>query len=200
MENGFIYPLINIIINIFYFFNPVELWKKAYKLLRPKEDLSDKVIFNEAIDIFIVAKFIFIFIIYYFDKYSLFLAGLVIYLIIFNLFTYFYYHVWKNKGDTTLERDRRRFINLILSIIYSNISFGYLYKNFIENFCLDDKIISINLETIYISFMTIFGGTLTPKDELGLKLIFFNVVVNLFFIVIVLSNTNIEEIKSKQQK
>ncbi|MEG0237556.1 hypothetical protein, partial [Cetobacterium sp.] len=122
---------------------------------------------------------------------------LVIYLIISNIFTYFYYHVWEKKEGTCRERDQRRFISLILSILYSNICFGYLYKVSISNFQPFLKNIPINLKTIYASFMTSFGSTLTPDNENGFLLIFLNVIINMLFIVIILSNTSIKDIKKK---
>ena len=208
MKNGFIYPFIKSLINCLYTLNIVEWWKKIYFKMRVKKD-SDKIeIYNEAIDLFIFFKYLFLIYLYLSNKTSNFYFYLILYLIISNFFTYFYYHVWESKESKNIkknkeseekmgrEREQRRFVSLILAICYSNIAFGYLYKVSIANFKPFLKNISLNLEVIYSSFMTSFGSTLTPENVNGLLLIFLNVIINLLFIVIILSNTDIKKIKN----
>lgn len=197
MKNGFIYSFIRSSINCLYVFNLVELWKRFYVAMRGtnRENLIET--YNEAIDLFIVFKYLFLIYLYIKVESKKYIY-LVIYLIISNIFTYFYYHVWEKKEGICRERDQRRFISLILSILYSNICFGYLYKISISNFEPFLENISLNLKTIYASFMTSFGSTLTPKTENGFLLIFLNVIINMLFIVIILSNTSIKDIKKEE--
>ena len=197
MKNGFIYPFVRSLINCFYVFNLVELWKKFYVMIKGanKENLIET--YNEAIDLFIFFKYSFL-IYLYIEVDSKKYIYLVIYLIISNIFTYFYYHIWEKKEGVCRERDQRRFISLILSILYSNICFGYLYKVSISNFEPFLNNIPINLKTIYASFMTSFGSTLISRTENGFLLIFLNVIINMLFIVIILSNTNIKDIKKEE--
>lgn len=192
MENGFIHSFVTVLINFLYNLNAVEWWKKLYVLIREKSGIDKIEIYNEAIDLFILFKYLFLIYLYAGDKNSH--VYLVLYLTISNLFTYFYYHVWESKESECRKRDQRRFISLILSILYSNICFGYLYKISLSNFEPFLENIPINTKTVYISFMTSFGSTLTPKNTDGLVLIFFNVVVNMLFVVIILSNTGIKKI------
>ena len=55
------------------------------------------------------------------------------YLIITNVYTYFYYHIWDKESLKNVGKDwdlvRRRFINLILAISFSEFSFAYLYAH-----------------------------------------------------------------------
>lgn len=197
MKNGFIYPFIKGLINCFYVLNIVEWWKEIYIAIRrtSRENLIKS--YNEAIDLFIFFKYLFL--IYLYIKVdSKKYMYLVTYLIISNIFTYFYYHVWEKKEGVCRERDQRRFISLMLSILYSNICFGYLYKVSISNFEPFLEKIPLNLKTIYASFMTSFGSTLNPVTENGFLLIFLNVTINMLFIVIILSNTSIPDVKKDE--
>lgn len=131
MQNGFIISTVKEIINAFYYLNLVEFFKFIAKKLTPINSSQDIIIRNSniAIDIFIILKWLFIFLIWKVGVDNTFMTFFVFYLIITNIYTYFYYHVWlKVTQPLTYERNIRRFINLILAYSYSNFCYGYLYS------------------------------------------------------------------------
>lgn len=107
----------------------MELFKTIAKKLKPNQSQEYSKI---AVDIFIVLKWTLIFLLTYFQINNVWMTVLVWYLISTNLYTYFYYHNWidesLNTSNFSNDRIRRRFINLILAICFSNYSFSYLYK------------------------------------------------------------------------
>ena len=128
-SNGFIYEVVKVIINNLKYLNLVELFKAIAKKLKPNQaDEYSKI----AIDIFIILKWTLIFFLNSFKVNNPWVTIFVWYLISTNLYTYFYYHNWTDESLNTSnfdnDRIRRRFINLILAICFSNYSFSYLYK------------------------------------------------------------------------
>lgn len=188
-STGIIYPIVNIFINFLFYLNLVEIWKFLYTR---GMNSKNKNLYIEAIDIFIIYKYIFICLVYFYEIKTKMIIYLIIYLIISNVFTYFYYHVWNKIVIDNFVRERRRFLSLILSIIFSNICFSYLYLIYRNHFQNWPTTNFETLEALKVSYMTIFGGTLNSNTKEGLLLISFNIVINFFFVVIILSNTNIE--------
>lgn len=134
MRNGFIYVIIKFVIDKLCLLNLVEYFKKIGKALNPVKTNRDmEAIYTRvATDIFIVLKWLFIAILWVCGATSPWIAGIVWYLIITNLYTYFFHHIWTDEAlDTshfTNDRIRRRFLNLLLAIAFSDIAFAYLYR------------------------------------------------------------------------
>ena len=133
MKNGVIYPAVEWIIERLKFLSLVELFKTASrKIARVKGARKAEVAFSRiAVDIFILAKYMFVI--------SLVLGGVegrlwtiaVWYLLGTNIYTYFYYHLWQKEAivnfRSSVDRVKRRFMNLMLAIGYSVLCFAYLY-------------------------------------------------------------------------
>lgn len=125
MKNGLIYPLIAGLITFLSKLNVVEYLKK-------KGSTQAVRTFNRnTVDFFIIGKFTFVFIMWTYGVSAWLVTGIVWYLIISNVFTYFQYHVW---NDDTLsgdhmdnDRKRRRFCTAIIAFFFSAICFAYLY-------------------------------------------------------------------------
>ena len=115
------------------YINLVELFKFIGRKLTPKNSLIETRInySRTSVDIFIVAKWLFILLLILFDVTNIWLVIAVWYLLFANLYTYFYYHTWSSEilndryFDTT--RIKRRLLNLLLAIFYSVFGFAYLY-------------------------------------------------------------------------
>jgi hypothetical protein len=125
MTNGYIHRIATLIVTICYYTNLVEGFKWLLGKLTKDKKRAYK---NFAIDTFILLKWIFLILLWCFNAQSFLLTIVVSYLIWTNLFTYFYYHVWKTSKVDETERNQRRFVNLILAFTYSNVSFAYLYS------------------------------------------------------------------------
>lgn len=85
-----------------------------------------------SVDIFIILKWSFVLLITKYNLTNNFLTIFGWYLLLTNIYSYFYYHIWTDEALNTEEfekdRIRRRFINLILAVGYSDLCFAYLYK------------------------------------------------------------------------
>lgn len=134
MRYGFIYKSVKAILDSLNYLNLVELFKLiAVKLNnRPTDDERNKTFARVGIDIFICLKWILIFVLWYKGITNLFLTIFVWYLIIANVYSYFYNHIWTddalNTEGFTKDRIRSRFLNLMLAVAYSTFCFGYLYQ------------------------------------------------------------------------
>ena len=133
MKSSFLYQILNKLLNSMKYINLVELFKFIGRKLTPKNSLIETRInySRTSVDIFIVAKWLFILILILFDVTNTWLVIAVWYLLFANLYTYFYYHTWSSEilndryFDTT--RIKRRLLNLLLAIFYSVFGFAYLY-------------------------------------------------------------------------
>lgn len=131
---GLIYRAIKCILDILNYFNLVELFKLiAVKLNKKTQDEEQtKTYARVGIDIFICLKWIIISIFWYNGINNLFTTIFVWYLIITNVYSYFFNHLWTdyaiNTENFTNDRIRSRFINLLLALAFSTFCFGYLYQ------------------------------------------------------------------------
>jgi len=130
MENGIIYPVTKFIIEKLNKVNLVELFKFFAKKAG-KGKSKEKAYLRLSVDIFIILKWLFLILIWCFNVANIYITVIVWYLIITNVYTYFYHHIWcddsfdSSKFD--IDRVRRRFVSLLLAFAYSNLCFAYLY-------------------------------------------------------------------------
>lgn len=129
MKNGFLYIAIRTVLDHLKYLNLVELFKVIAIKLNPHNTTASSRI---AVDGFIVLKWFFVTIIWFTTKTNCFLTFFVWYLIATNIYTYFYYHIWTDDALSTSGYDndkiRRRFVNLILAVAFSDFCFAYLYR------------------------------------------------------------------------
>lgn len=113
-----------------------------------------------------------------------------------NIFTCFYYHIWNNRWTTSLGIDRKKIINLIISVLYSSYSFAYLYKFYYLNEFSWNKDLSVDLQVFIYGFLGIFGGEflgVSVETGKGLLFLIFNSLIIFLFVAIVLSSTSRKE-------
>lgn len=130
IDTGLLYPVASLVIEVLNRLNLVELFKFVASCVAVKLGSDRRSFASVAIDIFIVAKFSFIFWLWTEGKQGTVWIALVGYLLFFNGFTYFYHHVWSHRGTprpNELHRIRRRFISLLLAVAFSVVVFAYLY-------------------------------------------------------------------------
>jgi hypothetical protein len=195
MQNGFLYEIIVKIIVALNYLNLVELFKCVARRLTTVEE-NKKASINIAIDIFIVMKWVLI-IIFWANQWSEYWYSFVaFYLIAFNLHTYFYYHIWEDRAITnvqiSIERVKRRFVNLILAIAFSTVCYAYLYA-----VCFRDQFtwaygVSTNIAAIQYSMANIFGGSndiVKPNTDIGEMILISQLIVTFLFITIIMSRS-----------
>ena len=134
MKNGIIYIAFKFVLDNLRHLTLVEWFKQLGKIINPKPNDADyKNAFSRtSVDIFIILKWCFILIITRSCWTNNFLTVVVWYLLLTNIYSYFYYHIWTDEALNTEEfekdRIRRRFVNLIIAVGYSDLCFAYLYK------------------------------------------------------------------------
>ncbi|HFJ9457588.1 hypothetical protein B1R38_27030 [Bacillus cereus] len=192
--------MVNLMIKLFFYLNIVEWVKKL-------SDYFTKLYFNShndqtkwikvrrnrniAIDIFILLKYLFILFILFNDINNMNIQMIVWYLIISNVFTYFYYHLWCEDAlldrHLTINRVRRKFINLFISIGFMMLSYVYLYYSQTpEHFTIGNKHENNKYLIFFINSITrsfaINYDSLKSSDDIGVA-IEISQVLNMFIFV-----------------
>lgn len=196
-----LFKIFNLFVETFKAINIVEYWKTICwitynkKLFIMDEDFEKcKKIKGIAIDLFIVIKYLFILsVLFGVLKTNNIFFYIIWYLIIMNIFTYFYYHIWENK-KIGKEASKKRFLNFILSIIYSSLSFMTLYKYYYTHDFEISNIYSIS-DTVR-AFSLSFGSFLNinnifPATDKGYIVFSVNCTINFIFLTFILMNTNV---------
>lgn len=194
MKNGIIYHIVDWSIQKLNCLNLVELLKKVIKLFF-SSDQDKRTASRLTVDIFIILKWLFIALLWYFNIKNAIVNYLVWYLIFTNIYTYFYYHTWTKdlvNPHFDIDRIKRRYLNLILSIAFNIYSFGYLFAQpFKENFkwrseystlkegALFSLSNSVSTNYKYVSAITETGNTLTLIET----------IISFIFLTIILSNS-----------
>jgi len=198
MKYGFIYEIFKAIIEGLKYLSLVELFKFIAKKLNPTptDERKATIYSRVAVDIYITLKWILL-IIFLLTSLNGFWSCLIIwYLIITNIHTYFYYHVWDKAAINLLEADehclRRRFINLLLAITFSNISFAYLYYTYYSNgFNWDNSGIT-RLHSIWYSISNSVAANyngISPSTDLANSVSMIQLLITFLFVTIIISRS-----------
>ena len=198
MKYGFIYEIFRAIIEGLKYLNLVELFKLIAKKLNPTplDERKVTIYSRVAVDIYITLKWILL-IIFLLRSLNGFWSCLIIwYLIITNIHTYFYYHVWDKSAINLMESDehclRRRFINLLLAIAFSNISFAFLYCTFYSSgFNWGNSGMS-NSHAIWYSVSNSLAAnysSISPISDLANSVSMIQLLITFLFITIIVSRS-----------
>ena len=203
IRNGFLYPFFDSLIKALCFCNIVELFKYIARFSvrvehqRSGNDITKEDIIsasNVAIDVYQFLKFGILFVFWICEYSFLTTEVIVYYLLMSNLFTYFYYHVWGSKYGQRNDRDalNRKFMNSILAITFYLLCYAYLYQYYYhEMISWPDGVIDF-YNAIYLSISTAFtltyGGFQPITQEI--RMIFMSELINTFlFLTIILTNS-----------
>lgn len=133
LHSGYFYPLINKSLKSLRVINLVEGFKYVGILIATKSGSRETQIEYSriAVDLFIILKWLFLLVILLTSINKTWVVVVIWYLLITNLYTYFFYHAWSTEilldDKFDVDRIKRRFINLIQAISFSLIGFAYLY-------------------------------------------------------------------------
>jgi hypothetical protein len=206
IDNGFVYPIFNFLVKLLYYLNVVELFKWitvqiVSMLNRNTTDQNLKkrrlrMFRNHSVDFFIILKFLYIFYVIYYHQQGFWFTLISIYLLIFNAYIYFYYHIWEEgaiKGEYfTIHRTRRRFINLIQSVLFMQLIYAYLYSiPFRSNFTFKVKT-NLFIESLLYSFSHTFPynfDLISAKTLTGHLIDLSEVILAFIFLTVVLSQS-----------
>jgi hypothetical protein len=117
------------------------------------------------------------------------------YLMFFNIFTYFYYHIWQEKFDKSLQASQRRFISLIQAISFNVLSFAYLYSDIYSSaFKWGEGKIVISISPLLYSIantISVSTTIATPETAVGTMLPIIQTFTSFIFLTLILSHTNV---------
>lgn len=191
MRNGIIYEITKPLVCLGYYTNAVEGLKYLFGLFSKND--SDKIrLKNIAIDVFVIIKWALVIFLWIKRIDSIIFISVVSYLIWTNLFTYFYYHVWDIKGKMNRHRKRRRFVNLLLAILFSNFAFGYIYDlGFSGHFKVTEGFEGEISYLLYSSYNSVIGDYqfIEPIDNIASILTIIQITITFVFATIILSNS-----------
>lgn len=134
-QNGFIYPIVAHIVEWLNNISLVEILKLVARRIASKKDKKRSTVrqyCNFAIDAFQLSKWLLVFLLWKMEIDNLLSYSLLSYLVFFNVFSYFYHHIWKKtesepEQEKGLDWKRRRFIALMQAGMFSNLCFAYCY-------------------------------------------------------------------------
>jgi hypothetical protein len=192
MKKGIIYICINAVIENIKYFNLVELPKYIFK----KFFFSDSITATRfAVDLFIILKWTFVMLLWYFNVKNQVINIAIFYLIFTNIYTYFYYHVWTKDLENPFydsERIKRRFLKLMLSIAFNVVAFAYLIAQpFSNNFKWKNGYSELN-DALFFSIsnsLTTSYQNVSIITELGHSLSLIETVTSFIFLTIILANS-----------
>jgi hypothetical protein len=198
MKNGLLYIIFKFILDNLRHLTIVEWFKIIAKKINPKKNNQDSTLAysRTAVDIFIILKWSFVLLISKYSLTSSFLTFFVWYLLLTNIYSYFYYHIWTdealNTDDFAKDRIRRRFINLLLAVGYSDLCFAYLYKiPYSSNFEWSDNSTTF-LKSIWYSISNSLAANyedVKPLTDFANTISMTQLVITFIFITIILGNS-----------
>lgn len=205
MQNGFIFKVIDALILSLNYLNIAEFFKFVAKKLTPTVQSVDEIKknCNIAIDIFIILKWFLVIFLWVQGINNPILTVIVFYLVWSNFHTYFYYHIWKENNSSNFDRSRRRFINLIIAIAFTIISFGYLYSTaFINEYIWGETSFSILKALIFSISQSLFLNisSVTPKNINGEVVTTIQSIITFLFVVIILAKSIPQDCKDTKSK
>jgi hypothetical protein len=195
-NQGIIYLVIEGIVTVLFYLNLVELFKafsgiflSTNKSSAKYEALSRRSK-NIAIDIFILLKWLFVAVVFT-QAPTFFRSFVVIYLLLSNIFTYFYYHVWNvagySKGNQL--RLKRRLLNTFQAILFNIFGYIYLYLVPFKECFKWDGAFSDSMNSVHFSITNTFLGStnIYALNDLGAFLVLSQYFITFIFIAIILS-------------
>lgn len=195
-NTGPIFRLFYLLIELSRYLSLVEFFKFCAEIIARKKDRSIPKYINTAIDLFTMFKWGLIGVLWLFHSTNMLWTVVAVYLLLFNLQSYFYYHVWDlglhNYGPITPLRQRRRFVALMLAFFYSDFVFAYIFR-----FPLDESFtwttnFSKSLSAILFSIgnsLTGFAGTSAPQTQIASVCATAQLLVSGIFLTIILAQS-----------
>lgn len=197
MKNGIIYTILKFILDNLKYLSLVEFFKYSFLKLFSENSTSSKIKTSRiAVDTFIILKWGFIIIAMNQGWNNTIITIFVWYLVYSNLYTYFYYHIWipeaLNTENFEIDRIRRRFITLMLSIGFSNLCFAFLVRYpYLTDFQWSENI-PLNIKATWFSFansLTANYEYVKPITKDGVEITITQLIVSFIFLTLILGKS-----------
>lgn len=198
MKNGFLYIGFKWLLDNLRHLTMVEWFKSIGNAINKDKQNVERKLSNSriAVDTFIIFKWCLIFALWSFGIHNSFFTIFVWYLILTNIYSYFYYHIWNDEALNTenfsKDRVRRRFVNLMLAVGFSDLSFGYLYNlSYSKELEWSDKIINSS-KAMWFSVSNSLAANyeaVKPITDLGNSVAMTQLVLTFMFVTIIISKS-----------
>jgi len=197
MKNGIIYTILKFILDNLKYLSLVEFFKYSFIKLFAKNSVKSKIKTSRiAVDTFIILKWTFVIIAMNQGWNHTIITFFVWYLIYSNLYTYFYYHIWipeaLNTENFEIDRIRRRFITLMLSIGFSNLCFAFLVRHpYLADFEWSENT-PLNIKATWFSFansLTANYEYVKPITKDGVEITITQLIVSFIFLTLILGKS-----------
>lgn len=202
-NNGFIFPIANWLIINSSCVSLVEGFKSFAGLIARIMKADERKFKNYAIDLFIALKWVVVVLAIKFTWDHSIVVYSVLYLLVMNLHSYMLHHIWSRDNNIgrpmTAERERRRFISLLLAIAYSEVCYTYLYLVPLHHgFSWPNETSNLVASFVFSAgnSLTGFSGNLKPIATSAHLAATSQLIMSVIFIAIVLSQS-IPKIESK---
>lgn len=198
MKNGFLVVVFNVLIELLVWLNIDEILKKIAVRFLPEADRRDAEKIrrrcNYVIDTFIISKWTFVLLAFFIGWTSNYVFWITWYLLIINVFGYFYHHAWIISGNLLVDniRQQRRFLNLLLAIGFYLFCYANLYLHFYP--CQIDwpNDGADELNALYLSVANAFTltyGDFAAKTQTARVLFMSQLIITFIMLAIVLAKT-----------
>ncbi|RYG89999.1 hypothetical protein EU803_15390 [Loktanella sp. IMCC34160] len=198
-NEGFISTLVFSVIHLLWCLSLIEIFKGIAVSRSPSTERKSRA---NAIDFHTVLKWV---IVLFFLVYPRGLAwkvgvGTLAYFLFMNLFSYFYYHLWKyeppteiaSKPDVFHARTNRRFILFALSFLYSIVGFAAFFRGpwgaelRLFDRSMENAPITDALAASVANAFTFTPGQFVPASHFGYALLTTQVFYSFVFLVVIL--------------
>lgn len=191
---GIIYPIFDTSVKLLQCLTLVEIVKNIF-LRNKRFTQKQRYLLNHVIDCYIVFKWMLIILFWIFNFSGILVNIIVFYLLLTNLSTYFFYHVWDERNYDDSKRNsttiRKRMVSLILSYLYSVLLFAYIYGVLFSSY-FHSSVKSDFLQYILFSFTnSIFNSNnlLTSRDIVGYFLMGLQQFITLIYMTIIFARS-----------
>ena len=143
-----------------------------------------------AIDLYECLKWSFLLIVFAAHIFLDWVVGMVFYLLISNLFSHFYYHVWFQRPEAKISHNsvKRRLTSFLLAFTFMIFGYAYLYLGWYPNeirWPSDDPNITNALYLSFANTFTLTYGDFGPQND-GSRFLFISQVIYTFFFLVLI--------------
>lgn len=145
---------------------------------------------SNAVDVFTAGKCLLVVIFWAMQVSCNFITCIVWYLIVANLHTYIYYFLWKPDSKMDHERSKKRFVKLVLAVMFSNLSFAYLFQTYYHNDFSWSANMSEVIQALCYSISNSMAGNyeaVAPITESGQNLMMVQYLITFLFVGVLIS-------------
>lgn len=151
---------------------------------------------NFVIDVFIALKWAVLLLAWYCGDANPVFVGFIVYLLLMNMHTYFWYHLWVVESPRMTvdshQRERRRFVNLVLAMAFSICTYAYFYQCVFPNdfeWPASAARWAAALKFSIGNALTGSTGDLAPKSTLAYVLTASQLAMTFVFVAMLLNNS-----------